>query len=677
MRIKILILLIPIMVMCFGGNMLYAADAEEQDTENVFTLGEVIVTAEQSVVDLATTITELSAQDISARGDLTVAEALEFLPGVDVQKGGKSQMFVSIRGFEQDDVKVLIDGVPAHESYDGTVDLSMIPTEAISKITVAKGASSVLYGANTMGGVINIITKKGGKEPATEVTASFGNDGAAKYTFNHGGTAGVLNYWLTYGYSESDGFRLSDDFNPADPVVGLGTDYNEDGGTRDLSDYIKRTLNAKVGYEPDEDSRIYFSFDYHNNERGIPSGRDRYWAFTKWDQWQLNLVGEHVFDDIFRAKARVFYVNHDDTITDVSWDADHTTGRKWFETSSYDDDSRGAELHGFFDLERWGNLRIGLNYLRDNHRQQDFYDAETMSVWRFGEPEGFQPEEEYTADTYTLAVEDEIEPAENLAVVFGLSYNTFEPVRAYDRPVPDKMSSLNPQIGLVYDVNYKTSIHASVGKKTRFPQLKELYSDLAGGNPDLDPQKTVSYEIGAYHEFNGMFRGNIAFFYNDISDLIDQVEDQATGEDIYVNLYEANIEGIEAELDMDFSCGLLARFNYTYMTTEDKSNQGGELEGRPEHRINLDLRYGFPFGLTTNVQTSYATGAYWEGPDYNWVELPHIFLIDAKITQDLGDIFNLDSELFVQVDNLTDYDYYQSNGPEPGRNFMTGLAIKF
>ncbi len=677
MRIKMPVLLISMMAMSLGSDMLYAADAEEQDTENVFTLGEVIVTAEQPVVDLATTVTELSAQDIWARGDLTVAEALELLPGVDVRKGGKSQMFVSIRGFEQDDLKVLIDGIPAHEAYDGTVDLSMISTEAISKITVAKGASSVLYGANTMGGVINIITKKGGKEPVTEATASLGNDGAAKYTLNHGGRLGVLNYWLTYGYSESDGFRLSDDFNPANPIVGLGTDYNEDGGTRDLSDYIKRTLSAKVGYESDEGTGIYFSFDYHNNERGIPSGMSRYWAFTKWDQWQLNLVGEYVFNDMFSAKARVFYVKHDDTITDVSWDADHTTGRKWFETSSYDDDSRGAELHGFFDLERWGNLRIGLNYLRDNHRQQDFYDAETMSVWRFGDPLGFQPEEEYSADTYTLAVEDEIRPTEHLAVVFGMSYDTFEPGKAYNKPVPDKTSTVNPQIGLVYDVDQKTSIHASVGKKTRFPQLKELYSEVAGGNPELDPQKTVTYEIGAYHGFNGMFRGNIAVFYNDVSDLIDQVEDQASGEDIYVNLYEANIKGIEAELRMDLSCGVLARLNYTYMSTEDRSNQGREMEGRPEHRLSLDLRYGFPFGLTANLQTSYATGAYWEDPDYNWVELPHVFLIDAKITQGLGDIFNLDSELFVQVDNLTDYDYYQSFGPEPGRNFMAGLSVKF
>jgi len=66
---KILVLLISIMAMFLGSNMLYAADGEEQDTENVFTLGEVIVTAEQPVVDMATTISELSAQDISGKAE--------------------------------------------------------------------------------------------------------------------------------------------------------------------------------------------------------------------------------------------------------------------------------------------------------------------------------------------------------------------------------------------------------------------------------------------------------------------------------------------------------------------------------------------------------------------------------------------------------------------------------
>ncbi|MEZ4484369.1 MAG: Plug domain-containing protein [Syntrophotaleaceae bacterium] len=111
----------------------------EAVNDEVFSLGEVIVTGEQQVVNLATTVTEVTAEDIKQRGAQTVAEALEQLPGVDVQKGGKGQNYVSVRGFEQGDLKILIDGVPVYEQYFRSLDLDQLPVDSIAKITVTKG----------------------------------------------------------------------------------------------------------------------------------------------------------------------------------------------------------------------------------------------------------------------------------------------------------------------------------------------------------------------------------------------------------------------------------------------------------------------------------------------------------------------------------------------------------
>ncbi|WP_172684039.1 TonB-dependent receptor [Desulfosarcina cetonica] len=180
------------------------AVAQETVEGQVFTLGEVVVTADGSAATSATTVTEVSSEEITAKGASTIAEALTFLPGVVVRNTGKGEAHVSVRGFEQGQVKVLIDGVPARESYFGTVDLSMLPADAISKITITKGASSVLYGANTMGGVINIITKKGTAVPQTAFTAAFGDYRTAHYALNHGGSKGAINYWLSGGYQTSD-----------------------------------------------------------------------------------------------------------------------------------------------------------------------------------------------------------------------------------------------------------------------------------------------------------------------------------------------------------------------------------------------------------------------------------------------------------------------------------------
>jgi iron complex outermembrane receptor protein/outer membrane receptor for ferrienterochelin and colicins len=665
-----------VFVLAFLFAAVCLAEEKASGTE-VYELGEVVVTAKQETVNLATTVTEVSLEDIKERGAQTVAEALELLPAVDVQKGGKSQAFVSLRGFDQSDVKVLIDGVPALETYFGTVDLSMLPIETVSKITVTKGASSVLYGANTMGGVVNIITKKAGDEPFTELSTSFGEHNTRNVILNHGAKIDKFNYWLTYGYRDSDGFRLSNDFDKNNSHTGLGTKFNEDGDKRDLTDYIKRTLHAKVGFEPDEDTQLYLSFDYHNNERGVPSENSRYWAFSKWDQWHLNLAGEKKINEILTLKARAFYVDHEDTITDVSWDANHTTNKKWFETSSYDDYSTGGMLNAFVDLGKWSYLKLGANYTKDNNKQQDYLDDDCWGVIKGWDSSGYTSKQEYEAETYTIALEDEIKPTERLSVVVGVSYDYFEPKKASDQPVPDEVDAFNPQAGLVFDLTPDTSVHASVGKKIRFPKLKELYSEHAGGNPDLDPQEAIAYELGFSHNFSEIFKGSVAYFYNDIDDLIEQVEDPVSGEDIYVNVSEATIQGVEMALDMNFSKTLQAHANHTYMSTKDESNDDRELRGRPRHRINLDVRYRFPFGLSASVQASYTQRQYWEDGDYNWKKLPDYFLLNARLAQDMSKICGIDSELFIQGTNLTDLDYYELNGPEPGLNFLAGFTVRY
>ena len=647
--------------------------AEEKSGPQVFELGEVVVSGKGEALSQATTVTEVTEEDIEAWGVQTVGEALDLIPGVDVQVGGKGQSHVTIRGFRQDDLKVLIDGVPAHETYYRTLDLSALPVDAISKITVTKGASSVLYGANTMGGVINIITKKGGKEPFTEFTSSFGDYGTQHYTLNHGATKGKFNYWLTYGFQESDGFRLSHDFNEKSSHHGEGSDYNEDGGKRDLSDYRKHTINAKVGYEPDADTKLYLSFDYHNNERGCPTEFGRYWSLTKWDQWHLNLVGEKKINDLVTVKARGFYVDHEDSLEDVSWDANHTTGRKWFEQSSYDDYSVGGELHTYLDFGKWSLLKMGFNYIRDNHKQQDYFDGDCFGVKKGWDTPGQQPEEEYEADTYTFALENEIKATDRLSFVFGLSYDYYDPRKAHDQPVPDSVDTINPQGGAVFKLTDDTTLHASIGKKTRFPHLKELYSKHAGGNPNLKEQEAMTYEVGAEHFFTGSLKGWFSYFYNDIEDLIDR--EKVAGDWVYKNIGDARIQGVEGGLDYQASDNFWLGANYTYLATKDKENDR-ELEGSPRHKLSFDFRYLFSFGLTANLQAAYTHRQFEYDDKANETrKYPDFFLLNVKLVQKLGSRFGVDSEAFVSVRNITDKNYDEGH-PMPGRNFLAGLTFR-
>ena len=359
LRTAVVLLIGCLPVVAYGEKDAMASD-------NIFTLGEVVVTEERMAVNATSIVTEVSMAEITAKGAKTAAEALGFLPGVFVQVVGKGEAHVSIRGFDQNQVKVLIDGVPARESYFGTVDLSMLPADAISKITISKGAGSVLYGSNTMGGVINIITKNGGKTPQTALTVSFGDYGAANCTLSH------------------------------------------------------------------------------------------------------------------------------------------------------------------------------------------------------------------------------------------------------------------------------------------------------GGNPDLKPERTLAYEIGADTQLTDKVSGSVAFFYNDIDDLIEMIK---SGSDMtYISVNEAVIYGAEATLKLKITDAFHTSLNYTYLITQDKSENNGDLQGRPRHRANIGLTYRFGFGLTADLQAGYYRQQYWLNGSNEWVELPEVFLLNTKLTQKLKRVGNFDSEVFVQGANLLDLDYYETSG---------------
>jgi outer membrane receptor protein involved in Fe transport len=623
--------------------------------QEVFTLGEVVVTGEQQVVNLATTVTEITAEDMKQRGARTVAEALQQLPGVYIQAGiGKGDSNVSIRGFNDTDVKILVDGVPVYEQYSRQIDLGQFNLDNVSKITVTKGASSVMYGPNAMGGVINIVTKVASK-PTASLGAAWGDYGTEQYSLSAGAPFGDFNAYLGYSYRHSDGWRLSSSYDsdwwfdfdaPRNNRINRGG--YDDGGKREGTDYLQHHINAKIGYEPNQDTKLYLNMNYFDNERGVPTryflvGRevtDR-WRFPKWQQMQLSLVGEQKVNDWLRLKGRGFYVDHQDTLYGFFGNG------PWI-LSSYKNHTVGGELQAFMDFGRWSFLKIGGTYLRDHAKQQD-RNAVT------GAPRA--PKETLEADTYTFGIENEVRPLDWLAFVAGVSYDYYDPRKATGKEVTSSIDTLNPQGGVVVTLTESTNLHGSIGRKTRFPHLKELYSVIAGGNPDLKPQETITYEVGVTHAFSPAIVLKVSAFYNDIKNLIGRqdVPDPETAGlvSIYVNIGKATTKGVEVDLGADITDSFWAGLNYTYMLTEDKL-LNRELEGRPRHRANLDLRYRFPFGLNLSSQLSYVLRQYTNSsnPIFGFHQSPDFLLVNARAEQRLGQLFGIEGNVFIVLFNV-------------------------
>ena len=264
-------------------------DKSDNKVPKAFIMGEIVVKEKAlATVEDASTTTVITDKDIKARGDKTMADALQGVHGVQISSGGKGLARMTLRGFEQERIAFLIDGRPvAADIYDSTVDLSMIGVMNISKIVVNRGAVSALYGSNGALGAVNIITKK----PVamyTQINAEYGQYN--NYTLNvaHGSPIGDAYYWLTANMQNSDGYEISSKLTKSErekwfnklvrPWVNGGAtidtitarsvhDYLNDTGKWNHTEYTKYQLAGKIGYNITDKMEAGVSVSYYTLER--------------------------------------------------------------------------------------------------------------------------------------------------------------------------------------------------------------------------------------------------------------------------------------------------------------------------------------------------------------------------------------------------------------------------
>ncbi|MBU4054298.1 MAG: TonB-dependent receptor plug domain-containing protein, partial [Proteobacteria bacterium] len=343
-------------VLLIAGN-LFAATI---DLPEAFDLGDIVVTTQAvGVADIGIS-SEITQEEIKATNSKTVADVLKFAPGITVTKGRKNEPEISIHGFGQEKSLFLIDGIPYYETNYGKLSLDQIPTSIISKIEITKNAPSVLYGPNAQIAVINIITKKGTEKPTFDFNGEMGEYNTYRASASHGNQIGTINYWISYIHEESDGWRMSDDFEPEVAVRAKRFMPNVDGiheygGFRENSDYNKNRLWARAGITPDDGSEYFVSFHLLDSELGHPPATNVYKIFVRegdvpafstfsrfddYDDWGADLSGKQVLSDTLTLRGKLFYHNHEDVY--VSYDGPDYNNV--IAKSTYKDDVLGTSL---------------------------------------------------------------------------------------------------------------------------------------------------------------------------------------------------------------------------------------------------------------------------------------------------------------------------------------------
>jgi outer membrane cobalamin receptor len=708
-----------IALICFGAAWAEEpAQSKSRKDYQVFDLGEIFVTSDKPPAVQGMAIrTIITEEEIKATNSLTVAEALMYVPGIRVSAGRKNEPSIQIHGMAQDKILVLIDGVPYYETKYGSLDMNQIPVDNIAKIEVIKGAPSVLYGTNALMGVVNIITKKGTEKVAAQATVEIGPHNTNRESVSHGWKVGMLNYWLDYSHRQTDGWRLSDDFDPKlgriryrpnDPVYGQWrSTYLEDGGYRTNSDYDQHSVWAKVGIDPSPGSEYFVNAHYITKEKGDPPniyGGSSIWTdglpygqhmwgpgflpafsqvfdrITKYEDWGIDFSGQQKIFDQLTLKGKLFYHHHNDQYTSYS-DLDY---ERDIAVSDYKDYIVGGYLIGDFRPIEWDALRFSFHYKGDDHKER---------------ADDYLPFEDYFSYTGSVGLENEFNLIKNLSFVIGASYDWFEVTKAKANNVnsttgnlisqrnpgtPDLMDAFCPMIGATYSFADTTKLFGSVARKVRFPRLSQIYG--SSGNLGLKAETTINYTLGVSRSFSKYASVELAGFYHDLSDFISRDTPDPSG--VYLN--HDKIEMVGSELIgkfyplKDFALweDLTLWAGYTYNHARDRSPDRvtDEVRNAPQHKVDMGIQLTIPYIKTgldlvgVYMGETYSVLPTFRRPTDPQIKVDDSFTMNARISKTFLKYF----EAYLAVNNILDKNYESEYGyPAAGRNYYLGLTAKY
>jgi len=557
-----------------------------------------------------------------------LSDVLSYAPGAYATSGGKGESRVKIRGLDPDKSTLLIDGMPVYDPYFNTYDLKTVLTEDIEAVKVVKGASSVLYGPNTLGGIVDVLTLKP-RTPSLTLRAAGGRD--ANYIVSASGAVALRKavFMGAVARDHSDGLRV----RTADSAVLLPN-----------SDYGKTALNGKIYFYPGEKSEILAQANYYSSEYGIADAtqyyKSRYWRFKDWRRLTLGLGGTFPLFAKGTLKVRTYYVKLDNTLDQyknasmeaLSWE------------SIYKNFNVGTFILGSHPLGTRNDLRFSLNARLDHVKQQGSATA---------------PWETYEHQTYSAGVEDDLRLSDKWQVTGGFSVDRLK------KQAGGSKTSLNPIAGLRFAPIRDLSFHLSLSRKSRFPSMRSLYS-TSGGNPALRDEIGTTVEAGA--SWAGPLEGSLAVFSTEVENLIYSVR-QPTGFNSYTNIGKASVKGFEAEAVK--SVGAFdARLSYTFLDTKNK-DENRRLDFVPESQLSLalglgkadDYRFSF-WGLAVSSSKVLISSTMVTAAGY--------VVANASFEKYFGAF-----SVYVKVDNLLDKAYVTEPGyPMVSRRFEAGFRVR-
>lgn len=665
---------------------------------------EIVVTARTPLIqkDVTSSISVITREEIDALPVSTFTELLSLQAGV---TGSGSNLHV--RGGRSNEVAYMIDGTIVVDPLLGGLATD-INNDAIQEMSLLSGTFNAEYG-NALSGVVNIVTRDGADKFSAKLEARTSEFGVDRYSSLHenrinGSLSGPI---LSPEYN----FFLSGEVDKRGSYLPFG--YND---TKSFFSKLTTTTIPFIKIALSNRGSIGKRQNYSHSYKYIPEQYLR----RRTDSWQSTLslthtIANNIFYDVKASYFNQGYysgINKDTAdylaSNDTEYFEEYGTGFEFYKRSDppelYDSRSATADFKAdaVWQMGSMNEVKFGASFKK--HWLKLFY--------VYDPKRNFPYLNDYTTSPFEGAayLQDKIE-LPYLVINIGLRFDYLnsnvefraDPLNPNSMVQVKSRSQISPRFGIAHPISDRTKLHFSYGHFFQNPDFEYLFEnnqyDLnvrepLFGQPNLDAQRTISYEVGLSHQFSDNVAMNLTAYYRDITGLIGTryyfpyVDGRYTGYTLYVNEDYANIRGFELTVDVRpnryFSGGL----TYTYSIAKGSaSSETEQYPGTEEstqlyfldfdrtHVFNASGTYTIPEdegpmifntpvfeNMDFSVIFKASSGAPYtpSGRDIGFVEKnslrqPGVYNLDLMIGKEFEFTNSLRLRVFAEILNLTDH----------------------
>jgi len=596
-----------------------------------------------------------------------LSDVIESQAGIQVRQSGGLGSFstVSMRGASSDQVMVFMDGVLLNDASGGGVDLSNIALADVDSVEIYQGTSPINFGKTSIGGVVNIQTRRSKKGFNANAIAGYGSFNTRKLSafINH--KPGKWDYLISADYMDSDNdFEIDNDNGTPDNPL---DDRTED---RNNAQFDQSNVLARLGLDFTPKARLDVTNKWFSKNQGIPSWNNSPRTETELDTERnistLKLTLNDVTPLHLNTSTQVDYL----VKQEVYDDADNHIGLGR-QKSRYDTDRLSGRFFAEWLTDRHA-LRLTVDALNETYEAENELSGEKTN--------------DSDRRSFSAGIQDTVFFAnDRLSITPAVRYTHISDDFSADGdalgidPVDDARTNdhFMPQIGVKFQASDHVTVKSNLARYFREPSFFELFGDrgIFLGNPELEAESGVNFDIGLQY-FRQWSEGRLnrlsakaVYFYSQVDDMITRTYN-ARGIGKADNISEASINGIETRISAEVFENLRLIGQYTFQDAENKSRiasfDGNQLPGKFRHSWLGRIEYNW---RQLKLYTEYINESDMYYDSANLLEA------STKTEVNCGLSYLMDSwRISLEAKNIGDDRYEEFNGyPLPGRSFFASI----